>query len=367
MTSFNFSNIPYSTPLSVGATVPIWEPMKHPYELKEIIGQGAYGKVYKAYDPVDQNIVAIKEISIPPTQKKLKTLENEIELLKILTQLPEGVEDHVEDYESSNTGVDNAVDNVYNAVDNVDNAVEETKDKKSGKKSLGKRCHPNVICYLDHYQKGNNLYIVTEFIDGISLKKLIKDQWTTKWVYNYGTPLKYQAGRPYPVPVVVEVILEDLMKAVQHLHRYDQIHRDIKPENIIIVNPYKDPEAVLIDLGLACMGQNCTGTGGTPIYMAPERIMAELANKRPLPLDMLKMSDIFSVGASLYELMVGQNFYPVNIYTKDELIDFVVMKYPALDYKWYNDKQLQDIVGSFLKRRPSMRMTPEVVIRDLNS
>lgn len=58
-----------------------------PYDLVDIIGEGAYGKVYKGYDRNNHMYVAIKKLQIPRTQKKLKSIENEINfLLKIPNQ-----------------------------------------------------------------------------------------------------------------------------------------------------------------------------------------------------------------------------------------------------------------------------------------
>lgn len=292
---------------SPGGKIPVWDPMGHPYEMLELIGKGAYGEVYKAYDPDSNMLVAIKKIPVPKTQKKLKLLQNELDLLQVLS-------------------------------------------------SAG--CHPNVICYLDHYEDQNNLHIVTEYIDGFPLSDIIEHNWVDQWVNNIGEPLVYQPDRHYPNSDMVHDILEDLINGVKHLHKYDQIHRDIKPDNILVIDPYNNPQAIIVDLGLACMASKCDESlaVGTAIYLAPERIISELSNRQHLPLETLKLSDIFSVGACVYELMVGQNFYPSNILTVDELINFIIYHYPNLDYKWYYDQELENFVRSLLNRDPYKRL-----------
>lgn len=319
------------------SSIPVWNLKNKMYQLNELIGQGSYGRVYKANLPLggesnQVKTIAIKEIPVPPTEKKLKALQTEVDILQTIT-----------------------------ATD----------------------CHPNIICYLDHYQDGNNLYIVTEFIDGISFADFISMHWFedsiypgsnnqnsqgNQWINNVGFTLAYNVDRNYPNPVIVEVILEDLLKGVNHLHGYDLIHRDIKPDNIMIKEPFRDPQAVLIDLGLSCIGSTCGESfGGTPIYMAPERIVAEALYNRKLPLPMLKISDLFSVGSSMYEYMIGQNFYPTNVENIDELIEMLQNSYPNLNYKWYSNPLLQNIVGSLLQRKPFDRISAQDALNEIEN
>jgi serine/threonine protein kinase len=306
------------------SAVPVWNPKKEAYQLNEVIGEGAYGRVYKADiqngSPI--RILAIKEFRVPPTEKELKKVQTEVDILIKISSM---------------------------------------------------NCHPNVICYLDHYQDGNNLYIVTEFIEGISFEEFISRHWFQDshirnrnnqntggnvWIKNVGFTLAYNVDRKYPNYLVVEGILEDLLRAVDHLHGYDLIHRDIKPANIMIKQPFTEPQAVLIDLGLSCIGSDCSESfGGTPLYMAPEKIIAEAVYNRKLPLSMLKLSDLFSVGASMYEYMIGQNFYPTNVGNIKELINLIENQYPNLNYKWYSDPLLQNIVSSLLLRKPFDRIS----------
>ncbi len=97
-------------------------------------------------------------------------------------------------------------------------------------------------------------------------------------------------------------------RAVQHAHQKGIIHRDLKPSNILVSLQDGLPVPKVIDFGIAkAIGQSLTDktlfTGiaqfiGTPRYMSPEQ--AELGG-----LDIDTRSDIFSLGAMLYELLTG--------------------------------------------------------------
>ena len=83
-------------------------------------------------------------------------------------------------------------------------------------------------------------------------------------------------------------------------HAQGLIHRDIKPGNILLESPHD--RVKLTDFGLARVAEDVklTRTGfvsGTPLYMAPEQAMGEPTDHR---------SDLFSLGAILYEMCAGQ-------------------------------------------------------------
>jgi serine/threonine protein kinase/tetratricopeptide (TPR) repeat protein len=135
------------------------------------------------------------------------------------------------------------------------------------------------------------------------------------------------AGRPYFVMELVKGIpitefcdqqklpsdarLELFIKvcqAVQHAHQKGIIHRDLKPSNVLVTLHDGEPVPKVIDFGIAkALGPKLTDktlfTGfahllGTPAYMSPEQ--AELSG-----LDVDTRSDIYSLGALLYELLTG--------------------------------------------------------------
>ncbi len=137
--------------------------------------------------------------------------------------------------------------------------------------------HPH-ICQL--YDIGPD-YLVMEYIDGKPL---------------HG---------PLPVDEAVRVVME-IAAALGEAHRHAILHRDIKPNNIVLT---PKGEAKLLDFGLAKLmadDQDITRTMdgtllGTPAYMSPEQARGQ-------PLD--ARSDLFSLGAVLYECLTGRRAFP---------------------------------------------------------
>jgi serine/threonine-protein kinase len=113
-----------------------------------------------------------------------------------------------------------------------------------------------------------------------------------------------EAARTMPLETRVRLVA-DVAVAIHAAHRAGLIHRDLKPSNILVEEPepgiYK---AVVVDFGLAremeAPGMTTTGAViGTPAYMSPEQARGETAR-----LD--RRADVYSLGATLYELVTGR-------------------------------------------------------------
>ena len=140
--------------------------------------------------------------------------------------------------------------------------------------------HPFVLKFISVEQKSRP-YLVTEYLKGCTLEHLLK------------------AMRPLPEKDAIK-ILSLLCDAVQHLHDHGVVHRDLKPQNVMICC---DGTIRLMDFGIArdSVSRRITQLGntssmGTPDYMAPEQVKAKRADKR---------TDIYSLGALLYEMLTG--------------------------------------------------------------
>ena len=141
--------------------------------------------------------------------------------------------------------------------------------------------HPNIVSVYDIGRTGQQHFFTMDFIDGISLKKL------------------YQLA-PLSIEQIVAV-LSKVARAVDYANEQGIIHRDLKPSNIMI-DGNKQPK--VMDFGLAKMekaSKRLSQTGmmiGTLEYMSPEQ-----AQGNPRHID--KRSDVYGLGAILYELLTG--------------------------------------------------------------
>jgi len=148
-------------------------------------------------------------------------------------------------------------------------------------RSAAKLNHPNIVQGIDAGEAGGYYYFAMEFVDGITVKELLKRQ---------GRIEEKQALN----------IVGAVARALEEAHRHGIVHRDIKPENIMLNSR---GVVKLADLGLARASEKpdtLTTEGvavGTPYYMAPEQVRGNTQ------LD--TRSDIYALGATLYHMVTG--------------------------------------------------------------
>ena len=144
--------------------------------------------------------------------------------------------------------------------------------------AAGSLQHPNVVTIYDFGEVDEHLFIAMEYVEGDDLADLLTKNVTIR----PGDALDLIIG---------------LLHGLAYAHKRGIIHRDIKPANVRVDSEGK---ARLMDFGVAHLASSeLTSTGmllGTPAYMAPEQITGGAVTAE---------TDLFSVGAVLYELLAG--------------------------------------------------------------
>ncbi|MFH0813173.1 MAG: SUMF1/EgtB/PvdO family nonheme iron enzyme [Pseudomonadota bacterium] len=206
------------------------------YRILALIGMGGMGGVYKAYDQELNDTIAIK-ILRPELQMDPQSLQR----FKLET------------------------------------------------KTTRKLRNPNIVGMFDLYWGEDRKFITMEWVDGITLKTLIK---------KHGV---------LPIPQTVDIAIQ-ILRALEEAHRQGVIHRDIKPGNImlipaVITGDSPNFSVKVADFGIAKIVSGEAGVTtsgliiGTPEYMSPEQ--AEGRSIGP-------QSDIYSLGIVLYEMLTGK-------------------------------------------------------------
>lgn len=158
----------------------------------------------------------------------------------------------------------------------VNKAVELFEQEAVVLESLGN--HPQIPTLLAYFTHEQRLYIVQEFIEGVTL-----EQELLQGAYN---------------EVKIRCLLHDILPVLKFVHEHNILHRDIKPPNIII--RVSDGKPVLIDFGVAKVLQSSSfiqqATAlGTLHYAAPEQFRGSV----------FQNSDLYSLGVTCISLITG--------------------------------------------------------------
>ncbi|KQZ25295.1 Stk1 family PASTA domain-containing Ser/Thr kinase [Microbacterium sp. Root553] len=141
---------------------------------------------------------------------------------------------------------------------------------------------PHVVNVFDQGQDGELAYLVMEYLPGITLRELLREQ------------------KRLTIPQTI-TIMDAVLAGLSAAHRAGIVHRDVKPENVLLA---EDGRIKIGDFGLARATTANTATGqqllGTIAYLAPELVTRGTADAR---------SDIYALGIMLYEMLVGEQPY----------------------------------------------------------
>ena len=148
--------------------------------------------------------------------------------------------------------------------------------------------HPHVITYFSSFNENGNFYIIIEYINGGSLKDLIK--------------IAKEKGKLIDEKKIWDFLIQ-ILSGLVYLHDHKKIiHRDIKPDNILFD---KEGNLKISDFGISAVNKEdvddlikCHGTRIGPVqFMAPEMINNGAYEFK---------SDIYMLGSTFFNLMSGQ-------------------------------------------------------------
>ncbi len=200
---------------------------------------------------------------------------------------------------------------------------------------------PNALKLYDYGTEGDLNYIVTEFVQGMTLAELI------------------QRRAPLEVEKALD-IAKQVASCLQQACQKDIVHRDIKPSNIMVTT---EGVAKVMDFGVArsliSPGVTQTGVIGTPYYISPEQAEGGEVDSR---------SDIYSLGATLFEMLTGEV-----LYTADSAVKVILkhLQEPIPSVRAYREDvppEVEAIVTKCLAKKPEGRFrTPMELIAAINN
>ena len=178
--------------------------------------------------------------------------------------------------------------------------------------------HPHIAPLLDSGERDWLVYLVTEFIEGSSLRQVLG------------------RGRQLSVDDTLRLGCE-LLAALDYAHQIGIVHRDVKPENVLI-SP--DRGAVLLDFGIAraivtSATDEITRTGiivGSSAYMSPEQINGDQ--------DLNGRSDLYALGCVLFECLAGRAPF---VWRKEVVVLQLHLTEPAPDVRTFRHEVPPDL------------------------
>ncbi|MBV9083234.1 MAG: protein kinase [Acidobacteriaceae bacterium] len=191
--------------------------------------------------------------------------------------------------------------------------------------------HPNIVAVFDVGDENGVSYMVTELVDGESLR-----------------------GAKFSLRKMLEIAVQ-ITEGLAAAHAVDIAHRDLKPENILLT---RDGRVKIVDFGLAMITKRHATSGrpeivsvrthpgivmGTVGYMSPEQVRGDTADHR---------SDIFSFGIILHELLSGDR--PFHSSTRAETMAAILNQDPP-ELPPTVPQTLRQIIARCLEKDPANR------------
>jgi non-specific serine/threonine protein kinase len=198
--------------------------------------------------------------------------------------------------------------------------------------------HPNIITVHEVAEHEDRLYIAMEYVEGESLKDLIR-------------------RKKIPTKQVIDTALQ-ICQGLSAAHESGIIHRDIKPQNILMG---KDKRVRICDFGLVKLKRDLAltqvgSTLGTIAYMSPEQARGEEVDHR---------TDIWALGVVLYEMLTGKLPFQGD---HEAAIIYEILNAEPKAIQWFRSDvpdHVVTLVSQLLEKDPDNRLssTEEIIQR----
>jgi serine/threonine protein kinase len=258
-----------------------------PYQIIDSIGQGGMGQVFKAQRDNTGPVVAVKVLPLDKsTPEAVANFTREIEAMRRLH-------------------------------------------------------HPKLVAAIDAGQDGNVHYMVTEYVPGTDLRKLVRQ----------GGPLAVSAAA---------AIISQVAEGLEYAHAQGVVHRDVTPGNVLVA---PDGDTKLSDLGLSGqLGGNHENDPrhgkivGTADYFSPDQVLD--------PWNPTPAWDIYSLGCTLYYAVTGKVPFPGGT-TADKVRAHCELR--PLDPRRLNSRlsaEFVDFMADMMAKEPSQRIQSAKEVRE---
>lgn len=210
--------------------------------------------------------------------------------------------------------------------------------------------HPNIVPIYSFSEDQGYPYYVMQLIEGLSLDQLIPQ---LRQQRQRATRKQRRAARPLDVPLAFDSwrafagLAEQIALALAYAHEHGVCHNDIKPSNLFVRS---NRQVIITDFGIGRMqpdqfAETDDLSIGTPMYMAPERLSG-IESPR---------SDIYSLGATLYELTTQTPAF--DCARRTQLVATIREGNPPRPQHWAPEmpRPLEAIILKAMARSPSDR------------
>ncbi|GAB4274157.1 MAG: hypothetical protein Kow0080_22220 [Candidatus Promineifilaceae bacterium] len=194
--------------------------------------------------------------------------------------------------------------------------------------------HPNIVTVHDIGQDDHRHYIVMEYVNGRTLKQIIRDT--------------YSSGQVIPINRALDLTIQ-ICQGIGYAHRAKLVHCDVKPQNVLVTH---DDRVKVADFGIAraftgnTIIEEVSQVWGTPQYFSPEQASG---------LPATPASDVYAIGLILFELLTGQLPFKAENHTAMALKHIHEPPPPISTLNPAVPMELERIIAKVLSKEPSGR------------